>query len=85
MEDNKFELIDEELKKVSGGFRPEDLEYLTEEEKKRWEELSTRAYQLHQGLPNTQQEFDIAFKEMQAYHFELLDKIHRLKPMNLNQ
>ena len=54
MEDNKFELIDEELKKVSGGFRPEDLEYLTEEEKRRWEELSTRAYQLHQGLPNTQ-------------------------------
>ena len=56
----------EELKKVSGGFRPEDLEYLTEEEKRRWEELSTRAYQLHQGLPNTQQEYDIAFKEMQG-------------------
>ena len=72
MEDNKFELIDEEMKKVSGGFRPGDL---TEEEQKRYDELNRRAYELYHGLPETQAEFDIAFKEMEEYHVELTSRV----------
>lgn len=61
-----------------------DLEYLTEEEKRRWEEVSTRAFELHQGLPETRQEYDIAFKEMLAYHSELMAKLQE-RQLNLNQ
>ena len=80
----EFKLTDEELKKVSGGFSTQDFECLTEEEKRRWEEMSTRTYELHQGLPETRQEYDIAFKELLAYHLELMEKVH-LRQTNPNQ
>ena len=60
------------MKKVSGGFRPGDL---TEEEQKRYDELNRRAYELYHGLPETQAEFDIAFKEMEEYHVELTSRV----------
>ena len=68
----EFKLTDEKMKQVSGGFRPGDL---TEEEQKRYDELNRRAYELYQGLPETQAEFDIAFKEMDEYHNELTSRV----------
>jgi hypothetical protein len=68
----EFKLHDEEIEKVSGGFRPGDL---TEEEQKRYDELNRKAYSLHQGLPDTQQEYEIALKELTDYHSDLLDKV----------
>ena len=68
----ELKLHDEEIEKVSGGFRPGDL---TEEEQKRYDELNRKAYSLHQGLPDTQQEYEIALKELTDYHSDLLDKV----------
>ena len=69
---DEFKMNDEEIEKVSGGFRPGDL---TEEEQKRYDELNRKAYSLHQGLPDTQQEYEIALKELTDYHCDLLDKV----------
>ena len=68
----EFKLTDEIMKQVSGGFRPGDL---TEEEQKRYDEMNRRAYGLYHGLPETQAEFDIAFKEMEEYHVELTSRV----------
>ena len=81
----EFELTLEEIEKVSGGFRESDL---SEEDRNRHVDLHHKAFEAWRKArkdPSAKQEYDIAFKEMQAYHFEILDKIHRLKPMNMNQ
>ena len=78
---DEFKMNDEEIKKVSGGFRPGDL---TEEEQKRYDELNRKAYSLHQGLPDNQQEYEIALKELTDYHSDLVSKVWERRH-NLNQ
>ena len=63
----------DDLEKVSGG---NFVDELTEEDRKRYNEMKRKVALLYQQLPESQKEYSLAVKELTEYQIELVKKYH---------